>query len=182
MRHANAVTADPESDAIQALAHGNRGQALDVSMAAYGRMVYAYCCRILVDSDQANDALQQTFLKAFEGLDRFEGRSSLKTWLFGIAHHRCLDALKQRRRREKRLDSLEAVQHVADPSVGVEHMAVARERRVALDACLRQLPARIREVVLLRFNLGLSYPEIAAICNKRAPAMQASVTRALPWL
>jgi RNA polymerase sigma factor (sigma-70 family) len=182
MRHANAAAGDSESDAIRALAHGDRGHALDVLMGAYGRMVYAYCCRMLVDSDLANDVLQTTFLQAFEDLDRFDGRSSLRTWLFGIAHHRCLDALKARRRRQNRLDSLEAVQHVPDPAEGVEEAAAARERSLALGACFEQLDARIREALLLRFNLGFSYPEIAAICNERAPALQARVTRALPVL
>lgn len=182
MRHATAVAGDPESDAIQALERDDRGGALDVLMAAYGRMVYAYCCRMLLDPDLANDVLQTTFLQAFEDLDRFDARSSLRTWLFGIAHHRCLDALKARRRRQQRLDSLDAVQHLPDSSVGVDEMAAARERRIALNACLEQLDAHVREAVLLRFNLGFSYPEIAAICHERPPALQARVTRALPVL
>jgi RNA polymerase sigma-70 factor (ECF subfamily) len=151
-------------------------------MAAYGRMVYAYCCRMLVDPDQAKDVHQTTFVQAFEDLDRFDERSSLRTWLFGIARHRCLDALKARRRRQHRLDSLEVVQHVADPSVGVEEMAAARERRVALTACLEQLEPHERDAVMLRFEHEFSYPEMAVICKKRAPALQARVARALPKL
>jgi RNA polymerase sigma-70 factor (ECF subfamily) len=182
MRHTNAAVSDPEGDAAHALSRGDRGRALDVLMAAYGKMIYSYCRRILVDSDLADDVLQTTFLQAFEDFERFDGRSSLRTWLFGISHHRCLDALKSRRRRQNRFESLEAVRQVADSAIGVEEAAASGERRFALTACLAQLDARVREAVLLRFELGFTYPEIADICNERAPTLQARVARALPVL
>ena len=182
MTYANAAVADPESDAAHALARGDRGRALDVLMPAYGKMIYGYCRRILEDADLADDVLQTTFLQAFEAFDRFDGRSSLRTWLFGIAHHRCLDAMKSRRRRQHRLDSLDVVAQVADPSIGIEDSAAADQRRAALQDCLEQLEAHVRQTVLLRFDLGFSYPEIAAICNEKPPALQARVARALPVL
>jgi RNA polymerase sigma-70 factor (ECF subfamily) len=173
---------DPESEVTRALGRGDRSLALDVLMTAYGRMVYRYCCRILGDSDLADDVLQTTFLQAFEAFERFDGRSLLRTWLFGIAHHRCLDALKALRRRQHRLDDLDAAVEVADPSVSVEESAAADERGRALVTCLEELETHIREAILLRYELGLSYPEIAAICNERAPTLQARVARSLPLL
>jgi RNA polymerase sigma-70 factor (ECF subfamily) len=182
MRDAGGGSSDPELEAILAIERGDRGRALDLLMTAYGRMVYRYCCRILVDADLAGDVLQTTFLQAFEDLERFDGRSSLRTWLFGISHHRCLDALKARRRRQHRFEGLDATRPIVDPSVGVEEAAAASQRRRALIACLEELDTRIREAIQLRYELGLSYPEIAAIVNERPPTLQARVARALPVL
>lgn len=182
MSEAGAIDSDAEAEARRAITQGDRGRALDVLMAAYGKIVYRYCCRFLVDPDLANDVLQTTFLQAFEGFNRFDGRSSLRTWLFGISHHRCLDTLKARRRRQHRFERLDDTREFVAPTAGAEQAAVATERRKALVACLEELGAHIREAILLRYELGLSYPEIASICNERPPALQARVARALPVL
>jgi RNA polymerase sigma factor (sigma-70 family) len=173
---------DPEQQARGALASGDLSHALEVLMAAYGKLIYRYCCRMMVDADLAADVLQTTFLQAFEDCRRFHDRSSLRTWLFGIARHRCLDALKARRRRQGRFDELEMVEEPADPGEGLEEAALSSERRSILQRCLTMLETRTREAVLLRYELGFSYTEMAVVCNERAPTLQARVARAMPVL
>src|SRR5262245_46084355 len=136
---------DSEHEARRALAAGDLSHALETLMTAYGNQIFRYCCRTMLDADAAADVLQTTFLQAFEGCQKFDGRSSFRTWLFGIARHRCLDALKARRRRQSRFDELEMVQEPMDPGEGLEEAALSSERRSALQKCLTALEARTRE-------------------------------------
>ena len=85
---------DPEAEALEALENGAPKRALSVLMQAYGTAVYRFCRQQVADPELAEEAHQMTFVQAYEGLDRFSRRSSLRTWLFSIARHRCLDAAK----------------------------------------------------------------------------------------
>ena len=89
---------------LELLADGDRRGAVELLMSLHGQAVYLYCLRILGDRSLADDVQQQVFLEAFRDLGRFEGRSTLRSWLLGIAGHRCLDALKARRRSERRME------------------------------------------------------------------------------
>jgi RNA polymerase sigma factor (sigma-70 family) len=93
---------DPEREARDALARGDPEGALASLMRAYGSPIYRFCRQLVADPDLAQDVHQTTFVQAFEGLAGFGGRGSFRAWLYGIARHRCLDALKIARRREKR--------------------------------------------------------------------------------
>ncbi|HEX4962487.1 MAG TPA: sigma-70 family RNA polymerase sigma factor [Thermoanaerobaculia bacterium] len=173
---------DPEHDALAALARGSRDEALAVLMREYGAAVYRYCRQMVADDDLAQEVHQMTFVQAYEGLARFGRRSSLRTWLFGIARHRCLDLLKMDRRRRRRFDPLEAAPDVPGPEQNVEDRLAERSRARVLADCLRSLAPRVRDAVLLRFQQGLSYPEIARLSEEKAPALQIRVSRALPLL
>ena len=152
-------------------------------MADHGDTVYGLCLRILRDPALAEDVLQQVFVEAHRDLRRFEGRSSLKTWLLAIAGHRCQDAIKARRRRDKRfLVDERAVATVADPTPDA-HARLDRARAlVALDECIEHLSAESRSAVLLRFQSGMSYEEMSAALRVKADTLHARVTRAMPLL
>jgi RNA polymerase sigma-70 factor (ECF subfamily) len=151
-------------------------------MRVYGSAVYRYCRRMMADDDLAQEVHQMTFIQAYESLARFGRRSSLRTWLFGIAHHRCLDLLKMNRRRENRFDPLDAVPDLPGPGASVEDRLAERARARMLSDCLHSLAPRARDTLLLRFQQGLSYPEIARLSEEKAPALQVRVARALPLL
>src|SRR5215510_2821117 len=76
----------------------DRRAALGELMDAYGKIVLGFCLRMLRDRELANDVMQQVFLEAYRDFDRFQGRSSPRTWLLAIANNRCLDALRSKRR------------------------------------------------------------------------------------
>jgi RNA polymerase sigma-70 factor (ECF subfamily) len=173
---------DPETEALAALEHGDLDAALDVLMHAYGTALYRYCCQMVRDEEMARDAHQLAFVQAYEGLPRFSRRSSLRTWLFGIARHRCLDALKVDRRRRARFHELTVAGDRPTPAPSAEESLATRSLAGALEACLRQLAPRIRSTVLLRFQQGLSYPEIARLSGEAAATLQVRVARALPVL
>ncbi|HSF43422.1 MAG TPA: RNA polymerase sigma factor [Thermoanaerobaculia bacterium] len=172
--------ADPEPAVLTALERGRFEEALSLLMRAYGSAVYRYCRQMTGDDDLAQEAHQMTFVQAYEGLPRFAGRSALSTWLFGIARHRCLDLLKVTRRRRQRFG--EEIAETAAPGSTVEERLTERSRALALVRCLGRLAPRVRDTLLLRFQQGLSYPDIARLSNEKAPALQIRVARALPLL
>lgn len=177
-----AAVPDPERAALAALDRGSLEEALSVLMRNYGTGVYRYCRQMVGDEDLAEEIRQMTFVQAFEGLSKFARRSSLRTWLFGIARHRCLDLMKMTRRRRKRFGSLEEAPELPEPGRNMEEHLAERSRARALEGCLQNLAPRVREAVLLRFQQGLSYPEIARLSGENAPALQVRVARALPVL
>ncbi|HEV8582923.1 MAG TPA: RNA polymerase sigma factor [Thermoanaerobaculia bacterium] len=174
--------ADPEQSVLAALDRRDPEEALGILMRAYGTAVYRFCRQMVGDDDLAQEVHQMTFVQAFEGLPKFGRRSSLRTWLFGIARHRCLDLLKMNRRRHKRFGPIEEAPDQPEPGDSVEDRLAERSRAQALESCLRTLNPRIRTAVLLRYQQGLSYPEIARISDEKAPALQLRVARALPVL
>lgn len=177
-----AGTPGNEAEALSALRRGDLDAALRSLMQIYGTPVWRYCRQVLGDSDLAQEAQQMTFVQAYEGLPRFAGRSSLRTWLFGIAHHRCLDLLKSSRRREKRFAPLDGVPDPPVPTAGAEERLAARSRTRALERCLGELAPHVRAAVLLRFQQGVTYEEMARLKGDRPATLQARVVRALPVL
>jgi len=161
----------------------DRRAAIIELMRAHGEAVLGFCLRVLGDADLAEEVRQQAFLQAFRDFDRFEERSSRRAWLFGIASHRCLDALRNRKRRARWIDNDEqALMNTHDPGSGpsqrIEHAQIAS----ALEECLKLLSPEVRMTVLLRFQNELTYEELAAQLATRADALQMRVTRALPKL
>jgi RNA polymerase sigma-70 factor, ECF subfamily len=150
-------------------------------MDAHERAVYRYCYRMMRDPSLAEDMLQTTFLQAYEGLEHFEGRSSLRTWLIGIARHRCLDALKARRRWDK---TFELKDPETDPRASVSSRDPFDDYdwSRSLESCLEKLEDKIRDAVLLRYVEGLSYPEMERVSGDHAATLQMRVARALPVL
>ena len=181
-RESPGTAADPERTALAALDRADRDAALAILMRAYGTSLYCFCREMVGDKDLADDIHQMTFVQAYQSLPRFARRSSLRTWLFGIARHRCLDVLKMDRRRRRRFETMEEVPDRPEPDKSAEERLADRSLVDALELCLRKLAPRIREAVLLRFQQGLSYPEIARLSGESAATLQARVARALPVL
>lgn len=181
-RETSGAGPDPELEALAALDRRDLDEALAVLMRAYGTAVYRYCRQMAGEEELAQEAHQMTFVQAHEGLARFSRRSSLRTWLFGIARHRCLDLLKMARRRRQRFGPIEEMSDRPEPGGSAEDRLAERSLARALAACLRGLAPHVRATVLLRFQQGLSYPEIARLTDEKAPALQVRVARALPVL
>jgi RNA polymerase sigma factor (sigma-70 family) len=171
-----------EGEILSALERGDHTAALRLLMRDYGTAVYRYCRQMVEDADLADEAHQMTFVQAYEGLPHFAGRSSLRTWLFGIARHRCLDLLKIHRRRRKRFQLMDELPDQPAPVETVEEHLTGRSRISALGQCLRELAPHIRTAVLLRFQQGVTYEEMAVLEGERPATLQARVARALPVL
>jgi RNA polymerase sigma-70 factor (ECF subfamily) len=181
-RAGEAAGSDLEQEAQEALVRGDRNRALTILMSTYGRPLYRYCRAMLRQPEMAEDAHQTVFLQAYQDLQSFRSRSSFKTWLFGIAHHRCLDAIKAHRRRTTRFASLDDEREPIAPGDVQEAHVSGREMTDALRRCLDLLSSPVRDALLLRYQAEMSYVEMESICGDRAPTLQARVARALPGL
>jgi RNA polymerase sigma-70 factor (ECF subfamily) len=138
---------------------------------------------MLRDRELAEDVAQQVFIEVHRDLARFRGDSSLKTWLIGIAHHRCGDAIKSRARRSARieLDDQAITDHPDTSSAPLERIDLERLRLVIED-CLEELSDDVRETVLLRFLSDMTYEEMAVLLGRKADTLCVRVARAMPVL
>lgn len=173
---------DPEQEALAALDGGDRDRALTVLMAAYGAPVYRYCRHMTGDPELAADAQQTTFVQAYEALSGFGRRSSLRSWLFGIARHRCLDAVKARRRHQRRFEPRAELPDMPAGGPGADDTLFGEAFSRALDGCLQQLAPAARTAVLLRYQEGFSYADMVRVCRERPETLRVRVSRALPVL
>jgi RNA polymerase sigma-70 factor (ECF subfamily) len=148
------------------------------------RELAGYCRRMLGSTFDADDAVQETIVRAWTRRDSFEGRSSVDAWLYRIATNVCLDMLRSRGRRavptELDLDAVEPLSHDGrfrgdDPA----ELAVTRDAvRRALVAALRDLPARQRAVLILREVLRWSAPEVAELLGTTVVSVNSALQRA----
>ena len=131
-------------------------------------------CAALGDRDNADDLTQETYLRAFGSLHRFENRSSVRTWLLSIARRVCADAVRSRRRR--RLALVRDAADLASMSRPEESDPVA-ERATVADLLTRLDPDR-REAFVLTQLLGLPYAEAADVAGCPVGTIRSRVARA----
>lgn len=166
----------------------------------FRRQLTGYCYRMLGSGSEAEDAVQETMVKAWKNLDRFEGRSSLKSWLYRIATNVCLDMVKGPQRRARPMDlgpssnadaALGAplaesawVQPIPDAKVidsGADPAEIAAERetiRLAFVAALQHLPARQRAALILCEVLKWSAAEAATLLETSVASINSALQRA----
>jgi len=175
------LRSDHDADVLALLHADNRTDAVRQLMMRHSAAVYRYCRVALRDAALADDIHQQVFIEAYRNLARFGGRSTLRTWLLGIARHRVLDAVKMRRRKEARLADASPIElvAVADPCPSPIESLDDRQQREALVACVDELAPTIRTALLLHYQQGLTYEEMAEICDEKPGTLQARVARGL---
>ena len=170
-----------DGDLDAALAAGDSHRALTLLMARHGDAVYRYAMAMTHDRTLAEEIRQQVFVDVYRGLGNLGSTSSLHYWLFGIARHRCLDAVNARARWTQRYKN--------DPPEDPEPFDSELDRELdrsrlsrILAACLAKLAPAVRDAVVLRYQQELSYDEAAAIAGELPGTIQRRVARALPVL
>lgn len=155
----------------------------------YSGMVFSLAARLIGPAD-AEDVVQETFLRAYNSLEKFRGESSLKTWLYVIALNRVrarqgtlarLRGLFHNRRigdsSAENTDDGTYLVDPPDPSAGPEQNALTAERRARLRAAMRALPDEFRSAVILRDLEGLAYSEVAAVLNVPIGTVRSRIAR-----
>jgi RNA polymerase sigma-70 factor (ECF subfamily) len=166
---------------------------------SYRAELTAYCYRMLGSPFDAEDAVQEAFVRAWRGRDRFEGRAALRSWLYKIATNVCLDMLKSKERRTTPMDlgpAREPVEsnlhipteiswlepiplHLVAPERDPADVVVANESiRLAFVRALQHLPARQRAVVILRDVLDWQASEVAELLGTSVASVNSALQRA----
>jgi RNA polymerase sigma-70 factor (ECF subfamily) len=151
----------------------------------------AYCYRMLASPFEAEDAVQETFLRAWRSFDRFESRATLRSWLYRIATNVCFDMLNGRERRARPMDlgpacePVESNLHTLPEATWIQPMpdpaevAVSRETiRLAFVAALQHLPARQRAVLILCEVLRWKSSEVAELLETSIASVNSALQRA----
>jgi RNA polymerase sigma-70 factor (TIGR02960 family) len=163
----------------------------------YRRELQLHCYRMVGSVQDAEDMLQETLLAAWRGLERFEGRASLRAWLYRIATNRCLNALRAKRRHEPapmpalpeptRLGEtvwLEPypdvlLEGIPDHTPGPDARYESKESiEIAFVVCLQHLPPRQRAVLVLRDVLGFRAADVADMLATTEVSVKAALQRA----
>jgi RNA polymerase sigma-70 factor (ECF subfamily) len=164
----------------------------------YRKELQLHCYRILGTLQDAEDQLQETLLAAWRGLERFEGRASLRAWLYRIATNRCLNMLRDRKSRPQEVRMVEPpeptrrvepiwldpypevlLEGLADTAPGPEARYEMREAvGLAFVAGLQQLPPRQRAALVLRDVLGFRTAEVAGMLDSSESSVKSALQRA----
>jgi RNA polymerase sigma-70 factor (ECF subfamily) len=165
----------------------------------YRRELHVYCYRMLGSFDEAEDHVQEVLLRAWRSRERFQGRSSARTWLYRVATNACLDTLRRDARRAgpepssapagagPSIAAMPWVQpypdalldEVAAGQPGPEALAVSRETMsLAFLAAIQLLPPRQRAVLILRDVVSLPAAEVASLLDMSVPAANSALQRA----
>ena len=172
---------------------------LELQLEQHRAELTAYCYRMLASPFEAEDAVQETMIRAWRGLDRFEGRAALRSWLYRIATNVCLDMLSSRERRARPMDlgpsrePIEAnlstlpevtwIEPIPDVRVAAEGdpaaLTEARETiRLAFVAALQHLPPKQRAVLILCEVLRWKASEVAELLETSVASVNSALQRA----
>ena len=145
---------------------------------AYQRPIYNLCYRMLGDTVQAEDAAQETFLRAYTKLKTYNHDLKFSSWLFSIASHYCIDQLRRRRYQLVSWDDLPPWRWSPTTELEPEDMVLESENHAVLHALLNGLPPDYRAAVILCYWHDMSYDEIAQTLNTSVSAIKSRLFRA----
>src|SRR4051812_47562008 len=193
---------DTELTALVERARDGDADAFAGLVEPHRRELQVHCYRILGSVQDAEDALQETLLSAWQGFGGFEGRASVRTWLYRVATNRCLDALRSQGRKPpevamtvRGMEPPEPSRHnevfwlqpypdallddLTDRAPGPEATVESREATsLAFVAALQLLPARQRAVLILRDVLGYRAREVASMLDVTEESVTSALKRA----
>jgi len=171
---------------------------IELDLEVHRRELTGYCYRMLGSGFEAEDAVQETFIRAWRGIEQFEGRSALRSWLYRIATNVCLDILDSRKRRARPMDLGPAGEPIVEnlrtpdqlwiepmpdalvvPDGDPAEVVAGRESvRLALVAALQQLPPRQRAVLILCEVLRWKASEVAELLETSVASVNSALQRA----
>ncbi len=164
---------DEERAAILACQRGE-SQAFDALVERYQRSVYRLCYRYLNNHEDAHDAAQEAFLRAYKAIGRFRGDSAFSTWLYRIAVNACLNF-----RAARKPPADELPEGLADGGAPASERVLSEERARLVRAAVTRLPERQRATLILKVYHDLSHEEVARILGSTVGTVKANLFHAL---
>jgi len=147
--------------------------------------VYNLCYRMLSNREEAEDAAQETFIRAHRALSSYDPSRSFKTWLLSIASNHCIDRIRKRRVQYLSLDdpiASEATLSLSSDEPTPEEATLDRERERLIGRLMNELPGEYRAAVVLRYWYDYSYQEIAEALSTTESAIKSRLFRARQML
>lgn len=172
MQAAATETSSRDQDIIELIRRGHRDGAFEELLQRYQGKVYRLCCALLGNRTQAEDAAQESLIRVWKALERYDGRAALSSWIYAIARNRCLTALERRRTLDAWQEPGEAAETApaaAEPSD--EHAQQLRE-------LVELLPERLRRVLLLYYYEERSVGEVALMLGWPQGTVKTALFRA----
>jgi RNA polymerase sigma-70 factor (ECF subfamily) len=174
----------PVEFSLEALKSGDRAEFARL-VETYYELIYRLAYKMLNDPQEAEDILQETFLKAYRYIDGFDGRSSLSTWLYRIATNEALMSLRRKKLDTVSMDeTLDTMEGEVEPVQIVdwcclpEAELMSAEAQARLNQATEKLPATLRVVFVLRDIQGLSTREVAEVLSLSETAVKTRLSRA----
>lgn len=173
----------PDSREAEWIAAAKKGDqdAFAALVRQYEKRVFALTTRLCGNAEDAQEAAQEAFLAAWQGLPFFRGDASFATWLYRLTHNACMDLLRREQRHSAAagpsLDDEELSLEVSDPGEGPQEAAERAELRHAIERGLQTLPEGYRAALVLRELHQLSYEEIAQTTDTDLGTVKSRISR-----
>lgn len=168
------------SPEVEMLVRAQEGdvEAFSSLLELYQKPVYNLCYRMLGDAYEAEDAAQETFLRAYKNIQRCDRTRAFSTWILSIAAHYCIDQIRRRRFPILSLDSDDTYLDPPDSQPGPEAALVTAQNQQAVQILLASLGAQDRAAVVMRYWYDFSYEEIADSLSLTVSAVKSRLHRA----
>ncbi|NIR25463.1 MAG: sigma-70 family RNA polymerase sigma factor [Gammaproteobacteria bacterium] len=161
-------------------ARGGNKESFGKLMEAYQSPVFNLAYRMLSNADEAEQAAQEAFIRAWTRLDSYNPQHKFSTWLLSITSNYCIDLIRKRRKQLLSIDG-PLPPHPAltsEQAIGPEAQAVEGEQQEVVQSLLETLPEDYREAVVLRYWYDMSYDEIAEVMQTTVSAIKSRLFRA----
>jgi RNA polymerase sigma-70 factor (ECF subfamily) len=158
-------------------AQNGDAQAFSSLLEKYQKPVYNLCYRMLGNAEDAEDAAQETFLRAYKSLKRYDNSRPFSTWVLSIAAHYCIDQIRRQRQVTISIEDL-VVPDVPDPAPGLETVLGKKEEQRRVRALLDKLEATDRAAVIMYYWYDFSYEEICQALSLSLSAVKSRLHRA----
>lgn len=156
---------------------GNK-QAFNRLVEAYQRPVFNLAYRMLGNPDEAEDAAQETFLRAYGRLTQYDSSHKFSTWILSIANHHCIDRLRKRRMTYVSIDDNPVLENLEQDGPEPEQSLLGNEESVELQTLINQLEPDYRTPLILRYWEDYSYEDIATAMGLTVSAVKSRLFRA----
>ncbi|HWG76037.1 MAG TPA: sigma-70 family RNA polymerase sigma factor [Steroidobacteraceae bacterium] len=183
MQTAGTRAADKDQDVVGLLRAGTAERAFALLLPRYEQKIYRLCCALLRDRSQAEDVAQESLVRIWRMLHRYDGRAALSTWIYAITRNRCLTALERRRRADG--DAPDAADAGGEWAGSVAGQAgsdpgglSAQQRDAQLRSLVDALPERLRRVLVLYYFEERSVDEVASMLGCPAGTVKTHLFRA----
>lgn len=180
----NASDSSREDDVLVKKAIGGDEKAYRDLVAKYERALYFHILKMIKDRNQVEDLVQETFVKAFENLNRYSTNYAFSTWLYRIATNHTIDYLRKKKLKTLSIDEPvkardgEMKMQLQDESAKSDRLIIRKQRQQMVQNAIEELPDKYRKVIRMRHMEEKSYQEIAEVLDLPLGTVKAHIFRA----